>query len=229
MTVPSIPLLHTPVAAAAPRRVLLPLALVLLAIVWGCSGPETPDPEIAPPPTETTRMSEPTDIPAEELDKVALLLSAHEFTASREAFAEATQQPEAALMHLSQDPGRTEAIRLRAFESLALYPSEAVRNAYMTQIRSEGSERIRHRAVTAFATAWPYEAPDVLGTVLREDNDPQIRLTAAVALRSCCGEEGLKLIRDAAQKDTEDWVREKLRGYTLPAAHPTRRPPPQLR
>ena len=198
-----------------------------LAALIACGGPqETPD----EPPTRADATATATAIPAGELEKVVMLLSAHEFEASREAVAQATSQPEVALLHISQDGTRTESIRLRAFESLSLYPSEQVRAAYIKRIEGGGAARMRHRAVTGFAAAWPDEAPEVLGAVLQEDDDPQVRLTAAVALSSCCGEAGRSLIRTAAEAEQEEWMRDKLRGYLKPKpVGPSRVPPPGLR
>ena len=96
---------------------------------------------------------------------------------------------------------------------LSSFSGAEVKALFERAVSGLGPVRFQHRAVARYGEVWPADAPRVLGQVLATSSDPQLRLTAAAALMSCCAVEGRALIEQAVEAEQEAWVKEKLRDY----------------
>lgn len=128
----------------------------------------------------------------------------------------ASKDPVAVLLFLSKRTDITPSIRQRAFESMSALPDERVEAAYKETIADPNADNLRHSAINGYARAWPTKAVQTLGPILTSDPDPQIRLTAAAALCAFGGQEGLNLVKNAALKESEDWIKDKMKNYANP-------------
>ena len=193
------------------------VSLSMIAIESGCASSTCEEREEVMVPTVQPRvLFEPSmarEASKSEVKRVEMLLSAHEFVAERAQLDAGGSEAEEALWMISSDPERRESLRLRAFELLAQYPGDEVRALYERAIGGLGPVRFQHRAVARFGDVWPEHAAAVLGQVLATSPDPQLRLTAAASLMSCCAKTGEGLLEKALEREKEDWVREKLQDY----------------
>ena len=197
-------------------RILLTLLIAALSAA-ACSG--EPDKKNDKPP-ELTGTVAPGDcaegVPLGDLFSVWQLLMAFDNLPEASAFEQAAKDPAAALILLSSRGDLTPAIRSRAVDAMSLVPDERVRAVLSAAIDDVADDTLRHAAINDYARAWPSEACARLDPVLTSDPDPQIRLTAAAALSAFAGAEGHDAVSRAADAETEDWVKEKMKGYAGP-------------
>jgi HEAT repeat protein len=142
------------------------------------------------------------------------LLSHHELRLSARDLRAASGDPVAGLTYLYGREDIARSVRLRAVDAVSFVPDSQARSFLKDLMGSESpDEDARHRALVGFARAFPDDAKVEVGTVLALDADPQIRLSAAKALVEYCGEDGRILVLQAADAETEGWVKEKMLGY----------------
>ncbi len=206
------------------------LPFVLLSLLFAACGADKP----ARVPQETSTGLAPVEkealplragecgagVPLPELFGTWQLLMAFDSMPDAAQLRQASSDPVAALLFLSGREDITPAIRSRAYEALSLVPDARVRAAYQAVLGDEGAEKMRHAAINGFARAWPQDAAEVVGALLKSDPDPQIRLTAAAALCAFSGDEGRALVEAAAAAEAEGWVREQMTGYARPRRAP---------
>lgn len=176
--------------------------------------PDIPLNRTAPMPLFDVHALPATPPPSEGVARVARLLSAHEYTPDADALRAACAAPADALTLIAADTARPMSIRLRAFESLAFVADDRVRTLYQRALEgaSTDSPLFRHKAITAYARRWPDDAPRALGPLL-DDDDPQLRLSAASALHAFTGDPGRALIDARVKSEPVPWVRDKLLDY----------------
>lgn len=196
-----------------------PSQLILLAalfsLCWGCASDPAPTPTPCPPPVPP---------PLECIQELNLgetfatwqILNYHELKLEAESLSKASTDPVASLLCLREQEELSPAIHGRVLEALSLFPDERSHTHILAIVQNPEAGVERHKAINGFARGWPQESPQILGHLLTTDTDPQIRLTAASALGSFCGEEGRTLIKQAVDLESEAWVREKMIRYATP-------------
>ena len=142
------------------------------------------------------------------------LLSRHELRLNEADLRGLAQDPATVLMYLYEREDIARSTRLRAMDALSFVPDDRVAD-YLRKHMVHGAEDedARHKAIVGFARAFPDLALTEVGTLLALDVDPQIRLTAASALATFCGEDGRILVLQAAGVEGEQWVKDKMRAY----------------
>jgi GAF domain-containing protein len=150
------------------------------------------------------------DVDPDDVSKVAVLLSYHEYRVDVGALFEVTPDPPGTLLAVAADPNQPTSVRLRAFDTLAFVADERVRALYERAIGLRTAGKYRHHAIVGLARAWPAAAILKIGPLLAIEDDAQIRVTAASALVSFCGPDGKSLVAEAASVEPELWVREKM-------------------
>ena len=189
---------------------------ILVTMVF-CAGACASD-EAGQRPDEAIRALPQCDagLPMAELFGVWQLLSYHEARISAEGLRQASSDPAAALIFLYARDDLLPSTRLRSLEAMAFVPDQRVEIVYEKLLASKDGSDDQHKAIIGFARAWPEKALRKLSPHLTTPVDPQIRLTAAQALSTFCGDEGRKVVVQAADLELEAWVKEGMLKYAAP-------------
>ncbi len=204
-------------------RPLLSLGLAIILSATACGGDKQARKPVATKVPAEPAAACPETPPLGELFAIWQMLSHHEFVISAADLRAASKDPVSALIYLSQHEDVIPSTRLRALEALSFVPDDRVKALYTKLLKpvEEGvDDNPRHKAIMGFARAFPDEALGVIGPVLAIEVDPQIRLTAAKALVEFCGEDGRIVVFQAADVESEKWVRDKMRNYATDRDNP---------
>ena len=160
-------------------------------------------------------------------DKVSYLLGGYHFVPERETFDELAEpeQLRATFRSIATDEEARPSLRMRAVDSLALYPNDDVRS-FLESLADAPSEDLseqqrrvaglmRHHAITGIARMVDGEEATVaaLEGYLADENF-QVQLTAVAALGRYAGEAGAERLSALAKSTDDTILREEIGKYT---------------
>ena len=146
--------------------------------------------------------------PADPRARVERLLSHHHETPSKAALA-TVPGVDKILRAIAGDDLRFPPRRYAAFDALQHWPDARTRALYTAAVAAGQPAGLRHRVLRLWPRAFGVGALPVLRAALT-DPDPQIRLTAAVAVDELSGGAASKALADALAAEPNAMVRAEL-------------------
>jgi hypothetical protein len=184
---------------------LAPLALLVVTSAHAQLGPDTPVEDPTPVPTD------PSGIPAEQLETARILLSGFHEIAPADQFVAQLGDPVAVLWSIVRLESDNAFLQDRALFALAYWPGEDLR-AYLGDLIPAGAaprEMLRHHAISLMARAFGEQELPRLAPLL-QDADVQIRLTAVDAIATIGTPAALEALRTARSTETHRVVSAEL-------------------